>query len=138
MKLTTKLIALVLAASIILFGAGNVLAGEYDSATTNPKFLEEGIAHAEEGITAADNDDAQGALDHLKAALDSLKEINSEANAPKLQKAGGKLRVAWAHAKQALKYAKKGDDAKATSHLNQISPAATVGVGKLKKLNFNH
>ncbi|MEE9423941.1 MAG: hypothetical protein V3V18_03060 [Methylococcales bacterium] len=138
MKSTNKLLALIFAASFVLFGAGNVLAGEYDSATTNPKFLEEGIKHAEAGIAAANAGDADGALTHIKASLDTLKEINSEANAPKLQKAGGKLRVAWAHAKQAVKFAKKGDDAKSADHLSQIAGAAQKGVDKLKKLNFNH
>jgi hypothetical protein len=138
MKSTTKLLALIFAASFVLFGAGSVFAGEYDSAASNPKFLEEGIKHAEEGIAAANSGDAEGALAHIKASLDSLKEINSEANAPKLQKAGGKLRVAWAHAKQALKFAKKGEDAKSSEHLGQIASAAQLGVDKLKKLNFNH
>ncbi len=138
MKSTTQLLSLIFVAALLTLGAGNVLAGEYDSKETNPKFLAEGIAHAEEGIAAANAGDAQAALDHLKAGLDSLKEINSEANAPKLQKAGGKLRVAWAHAKQALKFAKKGDDAKASDHLGKIAGAAQKGVDKLKKLNFNH
>jgi hypothetical protein len=136
MKSITKVLALV--ATFVVFGAGNVMAGEYDSATTNPKYLAESIAHAEEGIAAAKADDAAGALAHLTASLDSMKEINSEANAPKLQKAGGKLRVAWAHAKQAVKYAKKGDEAKASSHANQIEGPAQIGVDRMKKLNFNH
>ncbi len=138
MKSKTNLLALVFAASFVLFGAGNVMAGEYNSKESNPKFLEEGIKHAEEGVASANSGDAQGALDHLKASLDALKEINSEANAPKLQKAGGKLRVAWAHAKQALKFSKKGDDAKSKDHLSQIADAAQKGIDKLKKLNFNH
>ncbi len=136
MKSITKVLALV--ATFVVFGAGNVMAGEYDSAATNPKHLAESIAHAEEAIAAAKADDAAGALAHLTASLDSMKEINSEANAPKLQKAGGKLRVAWAHAKQAVKYAKKGDEAKAASHAGQIEGPAQIGVDRMKKLNFNH
>ncbi|HFD11010.1 MAG TPA: hypothetical protein ENJ32_00865 [Crenotrichaceae bacterium] len=138
MKSTTKLLPLIFAAMFIVFGTGSALAGEYSSKETNPKFLAEGIKHAEEGIAAANAGDAAGALAHLTAALDSLKEINSEANAPKLQKAGGKLRVAWAHAKQAVKFAKKGDDAKASSHMGKIAGSAQKGLDKLKTLNFNH
>jgi|GEM_PF-5086803 len=138
MKSTTKLFSLIFAAAFIIFGAGNVLAGEYSSKETNPKFLEEGIQHAEAGIAAANGGDAAGALAHIKASLDSLKEINSEANAARLQKASGKLRVAWAHSKQAIKFSKKGNDSKASSHLKKIAPAAEKGIAILSKLHFNN
>jgi len=134
MKSTTKMLALLFAASFVLFGAGNVLAGEYDSAKNNPIFLEEGIKHAEEGIAAANGGDAEGAYTHIKAALDTLKEINSEANAPKIQSAGGKLRKASGLARKA----KKADGAEATDFLSKSAEAAQKGVDKLKKLNFNH
>lgn len=138
MKSTTKLLSLIFAAAFITFGTSNLFAGDYDSKATNPKFLAEGIAHAEEGIASANAGNAAEALAHLTAALDAIKEINSEANAPKLQKAGGKLRSAWAHAKQAVKFGKKGDDAKAAAHLGKIAGSAQIGVDKMKKLNFNH
>jgi hypothetical protein len=103
---------------------------------SNLEFLKESINHAEAGIASANKGDLEGALTNLKASLNSLREINSEANAPELQKAGGKLRVAWAHAKQAMKYSEQGDDERSARHFSQIVPSAQVGIDQLKNINF--
>lgn len=137
MKSTTQLLSFIFAAFLTL-GASQVMAGEYDSKATNPKFLAEAIAHAEEGIASANAGDAAATLAHLTGSLDSLKEINSEANAARIQKAGGKLRVSWGHAKKAVKAAEKGDNDKAQSHLSKIPAVAQKGIDKLKQLHFNN